>query len=360
MLTMGKDRLTRGMFAAVILAAHVLLIYMLAVNAGVITSPLPSGGAAMLILVPDDSRPAAVASVPPEIEPQMIPPQEPWSPSVPDIDIVVPVELSPLDSAEYAQSASLSPSDAGLREMPNVARGATGIAILQRVLPEYPRASMREGEEGGTILQVLVDEGGRASDVKVTRSSGFERLDESAVRAVRQWKFAPATKGALAVAAWGEMELRFNLYRFTVARIHDAPLDLLPPGELAAGVNETPVPGGDVALQLLMDELAAAIPGEAGTAWPSREVARIKEALAGWGGVRSIQYRGAAAGHRWRTYEVKPEYRKGRSRETVELRWDLYEVSHEHGSSEWRIAVDRNGTIWCAHAGATPQRSRFR
>jgi periplasmic protein TonB len=357
MHTMGKDRVTRGAVAAIILAAHVLLIYVLAVSAGVIPSRMPSAGEAMFILVPGDSR-ESVESTEPEIEPELVPPQEPLSPSVLQVDIQMPTESTP-DSAD-ARSAAISPSDAasGLREMPNISRGATGIAILRRVLPEYPRASMRAGEEGGTVVQVLVDESGSASDVKVARSSGFERLDDSAVSAVRQWKFAPAMKGTLAVATWGEMELRFNLYRFTVSRINDAPLDLLPPGELAAGANETPVPGGDVALELLMDELRATIPGESGAAWPSGEVARIKEALAGWGNARSIQYRGAAAGHRWRTYEVKPEYRRGRSRETVELRWDLYEVSHEHGSSEWRIAVDRNGTIWCAHAGATSQRNR--
>jgi TonB family protein len=356
MHTMGKDRLTRGAFAAIILAAHVLLIYILAVSAGVITSRMPSGGESMFVLVPDDSR-QSTASAPLEIEPQMTPPQEPSLSEI-EIDIEVPTEAT-LDSS--ARSGSISPSDAslGLREMPNVSRGATGIGILRRVLPEYPNASMRAGEEGGTVVQVLVDESGYASDVKVARSSGFERLDDSAVSAVRKWKFAPAMKGTLAVAAWGEMELRFNLYRFTVSRINDAPLDLLPPGELAAGANETPVPGGDVALELLMDELNAMLPGESGAAWPSGEVTRIKQALAGWGGARSIQYRGAAAGHRWRTYEVKPEYRRGRSRETVELRWDLYEVAHEHGSSEWRIAVDRNGTIWCAHAGASPQRSRI-
>ena len=34
-----------------------------------------------------------------------------------------------------------------------------------------------------------------------------------------------------------------------------------------------------------------------------------------------------------------------------ELRWDVYQVSHDRGVSEWRIALDHNGTIWSAHVG---------
>jgi hypothetical protein len=83
------------------------------------------------------------------------------------------------------------------------------------------------------------------------------------------------------------------------------------------------------------------------------ELKRMKSALAGWGEVGTIQYKGVAAGNRWRSYEVRPEFRKGSGgRETVELRWDLYAVSHDRGFSEWRIAIDRSGNIWSAHAGS--------
>jgi TonB family protein len=41
------------------------------------------------------------------------------------------------------------------------------------------------------VVQVLVDERGHANKVKVARSSGIRRLDQSTVTAIRQWKFAP-------------------------------------------------------------------------------------------------------------------------------------------------------------------------
>jgi TonB family protein len=227
-----------------------------------------------------------------------------------------------------------------------------GIAVLQRVLPQYPIESVRAGEEGSAVLQVLVDESGRASEVRVARSSGYERLDDSAVKAVSLWKFAPSTKGALAVATWGEMELRFDLNHFTVSRIVDAPLDLVPPGQILNAASEAPAAGGEAALRGLMREVRSADADAFDAPWLRDELKRMRGALAGWGEPGEVHFIGAAAGNRWRAYEIRPEFRKGSGRQTVELRWDVYQVSHDRGVSEWRIAIDRNGTIWCAHAGS--------
>lgn len=60
--------------------------------------------------------------------------------------------------------------------------------------PEYPPASRRLGEQGTVILDVLVDETGRAIDAKVVQSSGFPRLDEAALAGVKtNYRFAPGT-----------------------------------------------------------------------------------------------------------------------------------------------------------------------
>jgi TonB family protein len=359
MHTISRDRVTRGLFATSILAAHVLLVGMLSVRTDFLTTPASKDSAGLFVLLPGDTYENGIASRPPEVQPleihpQRLAPQEFWAPTVPDIPVEdVRNPLPMLETKDLSASiADAASGESGMRDTPAASNDSTGIAIVQRVMPEYPSASMRAGEQGGTVLQVRVDESGQASEVRIARSSGYPRLDESAVRAVRQWKFAAATKDALAVPAWGELELRFNLYRFTLSRINDAPHDLVPPGQIAAGASEAPVPGGEAALRLLMDEVRASESNQFGAAWPPGEMTRLKEVLTGWGDAELVQYRGAVAGNRWRTYEIKPEFRKGRARETVELRWDMYEVSHDHGTSEWRIAVDRNGNIWCAHAGS--------
>jgi protein TonB len=62
--------------------------------------------------------------------------------------------------------------------------------------PEYPTMSRRLGEEGAVILLLTLDEDGRVTDAKVDTSSGFERLDEAAVKEAkrpRNWKFVPGT-----------------------------------------------------------------------------------------------------------------------------------------------------------------------
>jgi len=60
--------------------------------------------------------------------------------------------------------------------------------------PEYPTMSRRLGEEGQVVLLLTVDEDGRVLEAVVDKSSGFERLDEAAVReATRRWRLIPGT-----------------------------------------------------------------------------------------------------------------------------------------------------------------------
>ena len=60
--------------------------------------------------------------------------------------------------------------------------------------PEYPTMSRRLGEEGQVILLLTVDQNGRVIAAKVDKSSGFERLDEAALReATRRWRLIPGT-----------------------------------------------------------------------------------------------------------------------------------------------------------------------
>jgi TonB family protein len=342
MITGTRDRLARGTVAALIVVAHVLLAYFLIQPLRRFTTRGPGAGESVLLLLQGDTREAKAQSRPALIEPTL---EEPSvaAPSAPDLQI--------RPASDVPTEPSAAQLGSGRQEVPVSLTADSGIAVLQRVMPRYPPESVRAGEEGGTILQVLVDEKGRASDVRVVRSSGYERLDDAAVSAVGMWKFAPSTQGALPVSTWGELELQFNLYRYTVSRIVDAPLDLVPPGQILNAANESPVPGGAGALRALLNEIRTANADSLDAPWLRDDLQRMKEALNGWGEEHVIQYKGAAAGNRWRPYEVRPEFRKGSGRETVELRWDVYQVAHDRGISEWRIAIDRDGKIWCAHAG---------
>lgn len=59
--------------------------------------------------------------------------------------------------------------------------------------PLYPEMSKRLQEEGAVELAVEVGKDGSLRRVRVMKSSGYERLDQAAMAAVRQWTFTPRT-----------------------------------------------------------------------------------------------------------------------------------------------------------------------
>jgi protein TonB len=84
-------------------------------------------------------------------------------------------------------------------------------AYLQNPKPVYPAISRRLGEEGKVVLRVHVEESGLATEVTINTSSHFSRLDNAAVEAIRQWRFVPARRGDVPVAAWVLVPIVFNL-----------------------------------------------------------------------------------------------------------------------------------------------------
>lgn len=82
---------------------------------------------------------------------------------------------------------------------------------LNNPSPAYPPLSRRLREEGKVMLRVFVEASGAAGTVEIRTSSGFERLDKSAISAVSRWKFVPAKQGAEAVGAWVVVPIIFSL-----------------------------------------------------------------------------------------------------------------------------------------------------
>lgn len=82
---------------------------------------------------------------------------------------------------------------------------------LHNPAPAYPAASRKFAEEGKVILRVLVGTRGDAKKVELKNSSGFDRLDRSAIEAVQNWKFVPAKKGDEAIEAWVNVPILFKL-----------------------------------------------------------------------------------------------------------------------------------------------------
>jgi protein TonB len=82
---------------------------------------------------------------------------------------------------------------------------------LNNPKPNYPRLSKRMGEQGEVRLKVQVSTTGDVLMVELVKSSGFERLDEAALAAVKNWKFKPAKQGDEPVSSWVEVPVKFIL-----------------------------------------------------------------------------------------------------------------------------------------------------
>lgn len=61
------------------------------------------------------------------------------------------------------------------------------------------------------LLRVAVSAAGEPERVALEQSSGHALLDDSALAAVRRWRFEPARLGPVAVASQVQVPVRFRL-----------------------------------------------------------------------------------------------------------------------------------------------------
>jgi protein TonB len=90
--------------------------------------------------------------------------------------------------------------------------GVTLPRVLREVKPQYTSDAMRAKVQGTVLLQCVVKADGSVGDVQVVRSldSAFG-LDQEAIKAARQWRFAPGTRLGEPVPVLVTIELTFTL-----------------------------------------------------------------------------------------------------------------------------------------------------
>jgi TonB family protein len=57
----------------------------------------------------------------------------------------------------------------------------------------YPAGSIRNREQGETVLLMCIETDGRPTNVKVAKSSGHKRLDQQSVESMKRQRLNPAT-----------------------------------------------------------------------------------------------------------------------------------------------------------------------
>ena len=94
---------------------------------------------------------------------------------------------------------------------PKVELPSSKADYLHNPPPDYPRMSKRLGEQGKVVVKVLIGEDGRAQKVELLTTSGFERLDKSAMEAAMRWRYVPGKRGGVAEAMWYQVPIQFTL-----------------------------------------------------------------------------------------------------------------------------------------------------
>ena len=88
---------------------------------------------------------------------------------------------------------------------------STSADYLNNPAPPYPRQSKRLGEQGTVIIRVLITPEGRAEKAEIRTSSGYLRLDETALSTVQRWRFVPGQRNGAPEAMWFNVPIRFVL-----------------------------------------------------------------------------------------------------------------------------------------------------
>lgn len=112
----------------------------------------------------------------------------------PPTDLSSPAEQRPEPTA--AHLPLLSESEVDYLKIPEV---------------RFPIAARRAREQGLVMLSVVIDGRGVVDRVTVFKSSGYQRLDEAAIRALRVARFRPYTRNGVAMAVEIRIPVEFSL-----------------------------------------------------------------------------------------------------------------------------------------------------
>ena len=131
------------------------------------------------------------------------PPEEHTSPLQSAIDAAKP--LIPITEKQQETVKAMP------RPSQGTARTQSKPGYFRNQPPKYPQLAKQLHQEGLVMLMVEVDRTGMPVKVEVEQSSGYQLLDQSALEAVRHWRFQPERIGNIPVESRVTIPIRFRL-----------------------------------------------------------------------------------------------------------------------------------------------------
>lgn len=159
-----------------------------------------------LINLPPEEQPRlprAEPPKPPELRPVELPKPQQLVAEVPVVladEPVVSVPPAPL----VVETLPLPPQPVTLSD-------ELSARCPERSPPDYPSLSMRMNEQGKVILRVELGEDGRVARAEVKTGSGYRRLDDAALNAVKTWRCNLSVRDGVAVRAVALQPFNFIL-----------------------------------------------------------------------------------------------------------------------------------------------------
>lgn len=152
----------------------------------------------------------------PEPPPKPKPPPKPRPKPTPPKEVTPPVSrpppvAAPTGSPEAPAQRNAAPDQPTSPRPDTPKLIGTVDYVGQRPTPNYPRASQRLREEGRVVIRVTIDVQGHVQRAVVQRSSGFDRLDEEALKAARIARFRPYTENGVPYPAMADLPFDFKL-----------------------------------------------------------------------------------------------------------------------------------------------------
>ncbi len=153
---------------------------------------------------PEPQKPQPKPKQPP-LKPQPKPTQK-TPPPVAKAAAAAPVVAPSKTVSQKAATSSPAKTAEPTTQLPSA-----DAAGLNNKAPVYPMLSRKRKEQGTVWLLLLVSKEGLVTELKLKKTSGFDRLDQAALQAVKKWKFQPARKQGQAIDYWYELPLKFSL-----------------------------------------------------------------------------------------------------------------------------------------------------
>lgn len=144
---------------------------------------------------------AKATTLPPPPMPLAIAEQTP----APNAPTGVQAQATPLPPITAPVAATPAPA------APKVELPSSDADYLQNPKPAYPAMSKRLGEQGKVVLRVLIGIDGTAKKAEIGQSSGFDRLDQSALATVLRWRYVPGKRAGVPEAMWFNVPINFVL-----------------------------------------------------------------------------------------------------------------------------------------------------